>query len=297
MLNDIAIRDHRTNKRKGLVLSVIIHSILLTFLLLPLMTYPDPPLEAEGILVSFGAPDMGDGDSRPDTQQDEMVDPKPPSEETVRETVVRPAEPLPTPPSTAPKEVITAEDPEVISLRKREEERKRQEEQDKIERERQRVVEERRVAEQAERDRQAEEARKKAELEKAKKQFGDAFGGTGKGKTGKPGNQGDPGGDPDAKNLEGISTGTGTIGGGLKGRGVVTKPTISDRSQKTGIVVIRICVDKNGNVTEARYTQDGSTSADSELRRIAEESARKFQFSPGAADKQCGTVTIEFKVR
>jgi TonB family protein len=132
---------------------------------------------------------------------------------------------------------------------------------------------------------------------KQKKQFGDAFGGSGKGKTDKAGNQGDPGGDPDAKNLEGISTGAGNVGGGLSGRGVQYKPTIQDKSQKTGTVVVNVCVDRNGTVTKANFTQRGSTTNDSELIRIAETNAKKFKFSSSSVDEQCGTITFTFKVQ
>ena len=121
--------------------------------------------------------------------------------------------------------------------------------------------------------------------------------GDGKGKTDKPGNQGDPNGDPDAKKLEGISTGSGMVGGGLGDRGVVFEPKISDNSQKTGTVVVRVCVDRNGDVVSADYTQKGSTTADSELRNIAINSAKKFRFAKSSIDKQCGTITIDFKVR
>jgi TonB family protein len=149
----------------------------------------------------------------------------------------------------------------------------------------------------AEAKRKAEaEAQKQAEYEKAKKQFGDSFG-DGKGKNDKPGNQGDPNGDPDATKLDGISTGSGMVGGGLGDRGVVFEPKIKDDSQKTGTVVVRVCVNRNGEVISADYTQKGSTTADSELRQIAITSAKKFKFSKSSVDKQCGTITIDFKVR
>jgi hypothetical protein len=290
MLQEIELKQEKENKRRGWIFSAIFHALIVLLILLPILKYPVPPPGQQGILVSFGTPDMGQGDSRPDTQQDEVVDPKPPSEE---EQITEPVEASqPTPATEQSKEVVTTETPAEVAFRKKEEERKKQEETQK------RLEEQRkREAEEAEKRRQAEEAAKKAELEKAKKQFGDAFGGTGKGKTDKPGNQGDPGGDPDAKALEGISTGQGTIGGGLEGRGVVSAPTITDNSQKTGRVVIRICVDKTGSVVSAEYTQAGSTTTDGELRRIAETNARKFRFSASSIDRQCGTVTIDFRVR
>jgi hypothetical protein len=192
---------------------------------------------------------------------------------------------------------VTKDEPDLVAIQKKkqEEDARKQE----VEAERQKRVEEAKKKAEAEAEAKKkadQEAQEKAEYEKAKKQFGDSFGG-GKGKTDKPGNQGDPNGDPDAKKLEGISTGSGMVGGGLGDRGVLFEPKISDNSQKTGTVVVRVCVDRNGDVVSADYTQKGSTTADSELRQIAISSSKKFRFSKSSVDKQCGTITIDFKVR
>ncbi len=156
--------------------------------------------------------------------------------------------------------------------------------------------------EESEARRKAEEQRK-AELEKSqkqatekKKQFSDLFG-KGQGNNNNSGNQGQTTGDPDGKSLEGISSGTGKIGGGLAGRGVLFSPNISDNSQKTGRVALNICVDSSGKVVQADFTQRGSTTSDSYLINIARQHALKYKFSPGEVDKQCGTLTIDFKVQ
>ena len=121
--------------------------------------------------------------------------------------------------------------------------------------------------------------------------------GDGKGETGTSGNQGDPNGDPNADNLEGISTGSGDIGGNLGGRGVLYKPVIRDKSQKTGTVNLKVCVDGDGNVIEARYTQSGSTTGDPGLKRTAIAGAKKYKFQKSSLDKQCGTIKIKFRVQ
>ena len=54
-----------------------------------------------------------------------------------------------------------------------------------------------------------------------------------------------PNGDPNSGNLSGISTGAGTVGGGLSGRGYKKPAAPKDNSQETGTVVVRVCVDKN----------------------------------------------------
>ncbi len=321
------LESKKGDKRKGWITSFAVHAVLLLLALLPFMKFQVPPPGQQGVLVSFGVPNMGSGDDRPDTQQEEEVIPEPPSEEAVeeeteeeqveeveepvqepQEPVVEESQPEESEPETStdvPDEVVTQDDPDVIAMKKKkaEEEAKKklEEEQRKqqLEEERQKAeaeAEAKRKAE-AEAKRKAEaEAKKKAEYEKAKKQFGDSFGG-GKGETDKPGNQGDPGGDPDASRLEGISTGSGVVGGGLGNRGVVFEPKITDNSQKTGRVVVKVCVDRTGQVISADYTQRGSTTADSQLRDIAIRNAKRFKFSKSSIDKQCGTITIDFKVR
>ncbi|MDH3245191.1 MAG: hypothetical protein OEM26_11290 [Saprospiraceae bacterium] len=295
--------QEKRNKRKGWMTSLAIHAGFLLLALIPFFTFQVPPPGQMGVLVSFGAQDMGQGDDRPDTQQEEYVEPEPPSEaqpveeEVVEEEAEAAAEPAHAEPDPQiPEEVVTSDQPDEVAIQKKkqEEARKRQEELE----EQRKAEEARKKAEaEAEAKRQAEEeAKKKAEYEEAKKQFGDAFGG-GKGKTDKPGNQGDPAGDPDASRLEGISTGSGMVGGGLGDRGVIFEPTIKDNSQKTGTVVVRVCVDQNGDVVSAKFTQKGSTTADSDLVRIAIQSSERFRFSKSSIDKQCGTITIDFKVR
>ena len=124
--------------------------------------------------------------------------------------------------------------------------------------------------------------------------------GKGKGETGKPGNQGDPGGDPNADRVTGISTGSGVVEG-LGGRGATTRNTPQDNSSETGTVVVRVCIDKNGNVVEAKFSQKGektsSTVTSGRLVNLAVESAKKWKFSPGEVDKQCGWIIFNFKAK
>ena len=97
--------------------------------------------------------------------------------------------------------------------------------------------------------------------------------------------------------MDGVSTGSGEIGGNLGGRDVLYKPKITDNSQKTGDVVVKVCVDANGKVTSAKYTQFGSTTTDSGLKRTAINAAKKYRFDKGTIDKQCGTIKIKFRLK
>ena len=283
----------RQEKRNSIITSMILHSIVVMLLFLPFLKIPIPPPGQEGILVNLGLPDVGQGDNNtpgPLEPTPQPAEPQKAEEQPVREEPQKRPESTPKP--QPQKQVVTTEDPEAVALKQRQEkERQERAEADRRQRE-----------EEAARQRQAEEeARKKAEADKLKNQIGGLFGGggsgSGKGNTGKPGNQGDPEGDPNATKLEGISTGSGTVGGGLGSRGVLAAPKIEDRSQNEGTVVLDVCVDRDGNVISATYTQRGSSTTNATLRQLAESNARRWKFAKGDVDKQCGTITYRFKVQ
>lgn len=286
-------QQEQKNKRYGVIISSIFHTLVIILLLIPLLTYPDPPPGQEGILVNLGIPDIGQGEenagpSQPVAEQESEpeAEPTPTKEREVQK---------PTKTNPAPqKDVVRTEDPDAVALR--EQQKREQAERDRQERE----AEARRQAEaEARRKAAEEEARKKAEADKLKDQIGGLFGdGKGKGNTGKQGNQGDPGGDPNAGNLEGISTGSGSVGGGLSDRGVSRRgPGVQDNSQSVGSAVISVCVDRDGNVISADFTQKGSTISDGSLRSKAIADAKQWKFGKGDVDKQCGTITYRFKVQ
>lgn len=274
----------RDDKQRSLMISIGIHLLFLLLLIfLPAFTYEDPPPEQPGVLVSFGMPDVGQGDDKPAAQMDD-----PDVVEQALEEQEMPTSSAPTVNESTP-DVLTTKSPSEIAMEAAKE-RQLREEQDRI------AQEEalKKAQQEAEQKRLAEEAAEKARFAEAKKQFGKILDGKGKGNTGTPGNQGDPLGDPNAKALEGISTGTGNVGGGLSGRGVLYVPKIEDKSQESGTVVVRVCVDRNGDVLTADYTQKGSTTTDAHLIDIAKKSARKYKFTPGSNDKQCGTISVKF---
>lgn len=307
-------RIEKNNRRKGWVFSVVFHTILVVLLAIFGLSWQSPPPEPGGILVNLGVPDVGQGE-----ENAPQGDPAPPVEapepepepEPVKETAPPPPPKKETKPTPTPKkEVKKTEDPREAALRKKkEEERKKQEVEDRKQREKERKEAEaerkkKAAEEKARKEAAAKAAAKKAEEDRKKKELealvsGGLGGGSGSGKgnTGKPGNQGDPNGDPNADNLSGISTGAGTVGGGLSGRGYKRPSPPKDNSQHTGVVVVYVCVDKRGNVISAEYTQAGSTTADSNLKRIAISNAKKYKFDSGSISKQCGTIRYDFKVK
>jgi outer membrane biosynthesis protein TonB len=284
--------DEKRNRSKSRWLSILIHIGLVLLALLPLLSFPVPPPGQKGILVNLGLPDEGMGnESAPIIPKEAAQKEKEQVPEIVPIKQVESAPPKIEEPSR-----LTTDSDVIIERKKREEEKKKADELAA-----KKAAEEeanRKAEEEAARVKAQEKARIDAEAAKTKSDIGGLFGGqgTGQGNTGRPGNQGDPDGDPNAGKLEGISTGAGMVGGGLGNRGVVTIPKINDRSQKEGKVVINVCVDKAGKVLSADFTQRGSTTTDPTLVRLATDNARLWKFMPGDTDRQCGTITYQFKL-
>jgi outer membrane biosynthesis protein TonB len=121
----------------------------------------------------------------------------------------------------------------------------------------------------------------------------------GQGNTQKTGNQGNINGDPNADNYGNRSFGTG-IAYSLAGRTSEVLPQPSKNFQEEGIVVVKVYVDKYGNVTRAQANAKGTNVPDgSILRRLAKEAAMKSKFSKklDGAVEQMGTITYTFRLQ
>ncbi len=154
----------------------------------------------------------------------------------------------------------------------------------------------------------------------------------GDGTTNKQGNQGDPNGNPNSKNYTkgggsgtgqgtgngsgiGPGNGSGTGGGTGSGVGTGTGPgkgpgisySLSGRSNKSlphpnynsnsnGTVVVKIWVNKNGQVTRVQEGVSGTTTTDQNLWAQARIAALKATFSSdaNAPEEQTGTITYRF---
>ena len=287
----VTSRDEQ-HKKRGMIISIAIHITLLMLAVLPLLTFPDPPPGQEGILVNLGLPDQGSGDENAGpaaTQAEELPDN--PQEETSPPEESAPSEPEPQ------KEVVTNDDSDVKirnekNKKKQEEDRKRKQ---KLEQQRKEQEAKEKAAKEAAERKAAQE--REAQALKDQLKGGLSGNGGGKGNTGKDGNQGDPNGDPNSNILEGISTGAGKVGGGLGSRGVAKTHTPQDNSQDQGTVVVKVCVDRAGNVVSAKLTQAGTTATSARLKNLAISSAKKWRFSKGDQDRQCGTITYNFRAR
>ncbi|MCC6459065.1 MAG: TonB family protein [Saprospiraceae bacterium] len=323
-----AVIHQEEDRTKAILTTLLFHAGLLAILFFYRFHASEPITEAPAIVLDWGGggdnaaaglPDEGQGND-PAPQGQQMDDPSStePADEPASSATPSTPPPSKTPPASdnnkveVPKNTPTSNDAEAASVRKAQDEakKKQQAEQDRI-----RKQEADRLAEQDRQRKAAEDAAKQAQAERDKKKgaFGSTFGkpganGPGQGNTDKPGNQGVPNGNgnnpsgksPGSGGGEGGGDGTGigeSIGGGLLGRKIQGRPSMVDNTQKTGKVTVRVTVNADGKVTNATWTQAGSTTTDSELRNKAEAWARQYRFAPSSAAEQTGTITFDFTVK
>ncbi len=96
----------------------------------------------------------------------------------------------------------------------------------------------------------------------------------------------------------GAGPGRGAFNYSLGNRKIMSKPSITDRSQETGTVVVEITVDKFGKIIKANPGARGTTTSSSHLWNIAKQAAytASFNASPEAAEEQKGTITFVFSM-
>jgi colicin import membrane protein len=301
----------KKDKRAGVVGSTIFHGVLLIlFMVLGLSSIPQ---EEEGILVDFGDSVTGMGVYEP-------VRNRPTGERNTPPPVSEP-EPVTPPPATTPEtseEAVNTQDFEEAPAISEEEKAKQEAEKKRLEEERirqeqidrqKRIEKERQRQEELERQRQLEEERRLREEQErkaneARNNVQNAFSrsdgrGSSQGETEGSGNQGQLSGEPGAGNYTGSGRGGSGSGFDLSGRslsGNLPKPEYN--IQEEGIVVVKIRVDKSGNVISAEPILKGTTTQNSYLWRVARQAAFKAQFNSDsdAPAYQEGTITYHFNL-
>jgi len=324
------IREHKN----GIIGTIIFHVIVLLLLIFLGFFTPLPLPGEEGILVNFGTSDNGFGDIEPSPAESEAAPAEPVKEEEKEVTPPPPAvtnPPKPQPKPVAAKEEAMTQDYEKTAAldaaeKKRVEEKKRK---DLLEEERREQAEADRIkAAEAEKIRKAEadkiakaEAERKAKEEQQRKiseinsRTQGAFASTGNGAGGKGtgdgksqgvtypgGNQGVPTGDPNSNNYGDGGSGNGSKGTGpsfsLSGRTASSLPKPKYPGNDEGVVVVKITVDKNGNVTAAEPGVRGTTIMEQQFWAEAKQAALKAKFNTvtdnSAAAFQQGTITYRF---
>lgn len=116
------------------------------------------------------------------------------------------------------------------------------------------------------------------------------------GKTYGGGNQGKEGGDPNSNRYDG-APGNGGNGFSLTGRSAKALPSPTKNGNKEGKVVVKIWVDREGNVTQVDAPAKGSTLTDAAYVSQAKSAAKRAKFSAkeDAPEVQTGTITYVFR--
>ena len=273
---------HERNSAKITTLIVII-VLLLLFVVGP--PYMDPPLEY-GVAVNFGNSDIGSG-SKP-----EALPAKAPARKVVEEVKQKPVKPQNVEEAAKAEDVLTNETAESIAIKKQKEaEARAQAEAERIEREK-REAEERRLR---------EEAQKRKNLDNliggVKNSTSADEGGEGPDRS--AGNKGQLNGDPYAPSyFGGTGPGKGGVGYGLNGRGRPQKTIFKQDCNEYGIVVVRIKVNRNGEVISVEPGIKGTTNSHPCLIEPAKKIAlsHKWPADPDAPAQQVGFVSINFDV-
>ena len=291
------------HKKKSFTLTTALLSALLLLLFYIGLTYLDPPIE-NGISVNFGTMEFGMGDKQPleKIKSEPLNIPEPPNvqeeveeaeavPEEVKEEVVEKEQPA--------EKILTQESEESIKIKQQQEaKRKAEDAAKKAKAEADRIAREKREAEVQKRK---EQEAKKAELDKLmgglNKSDGSASGS--EGDDNKPGDKGQPDGDPYATSYYGSpGSGSGTGGYGLNGRALVSKGKVQQECNQEGRVVVKIVVDRNGKVISATPGVKGTTNNDPCLLDPARKTAfmHKWNLDSNAPSQQVGFVVVNFKL-
>ena len=308
------------HKKKSFTLTTFLLSVLLLILFYIGLTYMDPPIE-NGISINFGTTEFGSGNVQPKEKvQSEPMDTPPVEpveqeqevvEEIVEEAVVEEDEPEEAVAEEAPAEkILTQENEEAIKIKKAEEAKKKVEDAKKAAKKKAEAAEKQKKAEAARVAQQKKDAEEKARKEQdaKKKKLDELMGGLNKsdgtasgseGDDNRSGDKGSPDGDPYATSYYGSpGSGSGTGGYGLNGRSLSTKGAVKQECNEEGRVVVKIIVDRNGNVVSAQPGVKGTTNASPCLLEPAKKTAFKHKWNQdsNAPSQQIGFVVVNFKL-
>ncbi len=121
-------------------------------------------------------------------------------------------------------------------------------------------------------------------------------GGGGDGKDGKPGNVGNPDGHIEGK---GVFSGNG-FDGEMKGRSLVRGPNTSEKPKFEGVVVVKVYIDREGNVTKTIIDQKHPlhNTTNQSLWNLAKKQAKTAKFSAKAnVANQQGIIIFRYKLK
>lgn len=251
-------------KRQGLIGTVIFHAAILAALLFLALRTPLPLPGEEGVEVSLGYDVAGTGLTQPEKlkpiQQVQPEIPKPQPQEIITQDV----EEAPAIEETTPEEITPEE-----------------------------VKEEEVVEEPVKEEPKVNPDALYKPLKKDENESGNQGNGT------KQADQGKETGSSQSKKPDGVSGMGDGVSFDLEGRGSIHLPKPAYNSMEQGKVVVKIWVNKQGKVVRVQTGIKGTTITEAQLRKLAEDAAKKSVFTPdpNAADLQIGTITYNFILR
>lgn len=222
---------------------------------------PDPPIPEEGVEVNLGNSDFGSGDNPTPASSEASSAPRPTS---ATEQLITQSHESTTPLYSSPKPAADKTVNETPTTTKPEPPKE-------------------------------PEINKNALFNGAKSKTKSDNGGS-EGKTYGGGNQGKEGGDPNSNRYDG-QPGKGGAGFSLAGRSAKALPSPTANGGKEGKVVVKIWVDRDGNVTQTSAPEKGSTLTDQAYVNQSKTAAMRAKFSPkaDAPETQTGTITYVFR--
>lgn len=286
---------HEKNSAKITALIAVI-ILLLLFVVGP--PYKDPP-EEYGVAVNFGTSNFGSGKVQPKEpiKSEPRVVENTPQEESQEVSAAEPTK------STTTKEhILTEENAEAIAIKKQKEaeaKAKKAAEDAKAKAEAERIAKEKAEAER--------KAKIKREQEAKKKRLDALIGGVsksdgatgGEGDDNKAGDKGQLDGNPYAPSyFGGRGSGSGGVGYGLNGRGRPSFKRLEQNCNESGLVVVKIVVNRSGNVIEAVPGVKGTNNKAKCLLEPAKKIAlsHKWPANSKAPTRQIGFVSVNFKL-
>ena len=111
------------------------------------------------------------------------------------------------------------------------------------------------------------------------------------------GDKGALNGDPNATEYGDWSSDGSGVPLKMKNRKFVQKPVIVDNSQETGTVILKIKVNKSGQVLTADFYPKGSTTSNTDLINKAKKAVKESYLNEGNLPEQIGLVKIVFKYK
>lgn len=260
----------KTAKRNSSVITLLFAICIFVLLLLLAFRPPYPPLEPEGLLIDFGYDATGIGNEEPQLENQ-----------------------VPTPPVTSDnvkveKEIATQDMEQTIAIPKEKKKEKQETNntkptKDPVETKNEPVIDNSQVYNP-----------NKHKFESSSSSDGNKSG---------SGNMGNPDGDPNGNpgNGDGIGdNGTSGVGYNLSGRSMTNKPNIAGNPTESGVVVLKITVNRDGVVTNATYERKGSTIVDQAVINDAIRSVKGkklFNVKSDAPATQEGTLTINYTLK